>query len=130
MTKIKKGTALGYFMPGIIIVCVLSFFGLCLLCVPTYIYLSTITVAGLVHYFMFKRQEHPWGLNQDQIEDAKRISVCIVGSGFSGTDVTKHVCTWRLFPDRKFIKIFGMAVMPFLWRGVWFLPISILLSGT
>jgi FlaA1/EpsC-like NDP-sugar epimerase len=89
MTKIKKGTALGYFMPGIIILCVLSFITLCLLCVPTYIYLSTLTVAGLVHYFMIKRHEHPWGLNQDQIEDSKKISVCIVGAGFSGTNLIK-----------------------------------------
>ena len=87
MTEIKKGTALGYFLPGIIILCSLSFLVLCLLCVPTYIYLSALTAAGLVHFLVLKRQEHPWGLNLDQVEDSKKMSVCIVGAGFSGTDL-------------------------------------------
>ena len=85
MEKPKKSVGLSYFMPGIVLLFVIGILFLILLCIPIYIYVTTTLVALLLHRLFFKKAVlHPWHLSPEEIEDSKRISVCVVGAGFSG----------------------------------------------
>ena len=85
MERPKKSVGLSYFMPGIVLLFVIGILFLILLCIPIYIYVTTTLVALLLHRLFFKKAVlHPWHLSPEEIEDSKRISVCVVGAGFSG----------------------------------------------
>ena len=84
MEKTKKGSVWSYYMPGIVLLLVTGTILWLLLWIPLQIYLATIAVAFSVHYFFLKKESHPLGLSLEEINDAERISVCIVGAGFSG----------------------------------------------
>ncbi len=71
-------------MPGIVLLVVALIILWLLFYIPLYIYLTTICMAFSFYHFILKNESHPLGLTPEEIDDAQRISVCIVGAGFSG----------------------------------------------
>jgi hypothetical protein len=84
MAKTKKGSVWSFYMPGIVLLVVAAIILWLLFCIPLKVYVTTCLVAFSVYHFFLKKESHPLGLSPEEIDDAERISVCIVGAGFSG----------------------------------------------